>query len=107
MTPIQRADDRRAQIVTHALQEGSRQTPRTSKRGLCARSVNRAGRPMDRYQITKFKSLKVALKEIEPYVRDGKHLESGKPFKRFGGMRSREVLANWLLCVVANHAFGG
>ena len=25
-----------------------------------------------------------------------------KPFKRFGGLRSRELLANWLLCVVGN-----
>ena len=27
---------------------------------------------------------------------------TGKPFKRFGDMRPRELLANWLLCVVLN-----
>jgi len=42
----------------------------------------------------------IALKELEPFVRDGKHLYSGRPFKGLAGMRSREVLANWLLCAV-------
>jgi hypothetical protein len=55
-----------------------------------------------KYQITRFKSLKVALKELEPFIRNGEHLQTGKPFKRFGGLRSRELLANWLLCVVVN-----
>jgi hypothetical protein len=35
---------------------------------------------------------------------NGKHLESGKPFDKFSGMRSREILANWLLCVAVNYA---
>ena len=39
----------------------------------------------------------MGLKELEPFVRNGEHLQTGKPFKRFGGMRSREILANWLL----------
>lgn len=51
-----------------------------------------------KYQVTRFKSLPVALKEIEPLVRDPRHLHTGKPFERFGGMRPREMLANWLLC---------
>jgi len=55
-----------------------------------------------KHPVRRFKSLKVALKELEPFVRNGKHLQSGRPFKRFGGMRSREVLANWLLCAVCN-----
>lgn len=56
-------------------------------------------------RVTRFKSLEVGLKELEQFVRDGAHLQTGKPFKRFGGLRSREVLANWLLCVVANSSY--
>jgi len=52
--------------------------------------------------MTRFKSLKMALKELEPFIRNGRHLATGRPFKQFGGMLSREVLANWLLCVVIN-----
>lgn len=44
----------------------------------------------------------MALKELEPFIRDGEHLRIGRPFKRFGGLRSRELLANWLLCVAVN-----
>src|SRR5437763_348436 len=57
-----------------------------------------------KYPVVRFKDLEIALKELEPFVRDGNHLRSGKPFKNFGGMRSREVLANWLLCVAINSA---
>jgi hypothetical protein len=55
-----------------------------------------------KYPITHFKSLTVALKELEPFIRNGEHLQTGKPFKKFGGLRSREILANWLLCVALN-----
>lgn len=55
-----------------------------------------------KYKITRFKTLEIALKELEPFIRDGEHLQTGKPFKRFGGLRSREILANWLLCVAVN-----
>jgi hypothetical protein len=55
-----------------------------------------------RYPVTRFKSLKVALKELEPFIRNGQHLQTGKPFARMGDMRSREALANWLLCVAVN-----
>jgi hypothetical protein len=55
-----------------------------------------------KYPVTRFKSLAVALKEIEPFIRNGEHLQTGKPFDRFGGMRSREILANWLLCAAIN-----
>jgi hypothetical protein len=41
----------------------------------------------------------IALKEIEPFICNGEHLQSGKPLKKFGDMRSREILANWLVCV--------
>jgi hypothetical protein len=55
-----------------------------------------------KYAISRFKSMELALKEIELFVKNGAHLQSGKPFGRFGGMRSREMLANWLLCVTIN-----
>lgn len=55
-----------------------------------------------RYPVRLFKSLAAALKELEPFVRDGEHLQTGKPFKQFDDMRSREMLANWLLCVTLN-----
>jgi len=51
-----------------------------------------------KYPVTRFKSLEVALKEIEPMVRDPRHLQTGKPLEKFGDMRPREMLANWLLC---------
>ena len=54
-----------------------------------------------KYLVTRFKNLEMCLKELEPLIRNG-HLETGKPFKRFGGLRSRELLANWLLCVAVN-----
>jgi len=59
-----------------------------------------------KYEIKRFKSLAIALKELEPFIRNGKHLQTGRPFANFGGMLSREVLANWLICVVANEAHG-
>jgi hypothetical protein len=59
------------------------------------------GRPM-KYPITRFKNMEVALKQLEPFVKNASHLESGKPFENFGGMRSREILANWLLCATIN-----
>ncbi len=60
-----------------------------------------------KHAVKKFKSLTVALKELEPFIRDGAHLQTGKPFKKLGDMRSREVLANWLICVVNNAEAGG
>jgi hypothetical protein len=53
-----------------------------------------------KYPVVRFKTMEVALKELEPFIRDGGHLQSGKPFEKLGGMRSREALANWLLCAV-------
>jgi hypothetical protein len=60
-----------------------------------------------KYPVTQFKGLAAALKEIEPFVRNGQHLQTGKPFEKFGGMRSREILANWLVCVATNAATEG
>jgi hypothetical protein len=59
-----------------------------------------------KYRVTRFKSLTVALKEIEAFIRNGEHLQTGKPFEKFGGMRSREILANWLVCVATNSVNG-
>jgi hypothetical protein len=50
--------------------------------------------------------LKAALKELEPFVKDGQHLSTGKPFKNFGGMRSRELLGNWLIGATIEAADG-
>jgi hypothetical protein len=55
-----------------------------------------------KHETKQFKSLAVALKELEPFIRNGRHLQSGRPFRNFGRMLSREVLANWLICVVIN-----
>jgi hypothetical protein len=60
-----------------------------------------------KYPVTQFKGLAAALKEIEPFVRSGQHLQTGKPFEKFRGMRSREILANWLVCVATNAATEG
>lgn len=55
-----------------------------------------------KYSVIRFKSLKICIKELEPFIRNGEHLQTGKPFKRFNNLRSREILANWLLCVAIN-----
>lgn len=47
-----------------------------------------------KYAVRRFKSLKLALREIEPFVRNGAHLQTGKAFKQLGDMRSREILAD-------------
>jgi hypothetical protein len=58
------------------------------------------------YNVRRFKSLAVGLKELEPFIRSGEHLQSGRPFKQLQEMRSREALANWLICAAANFAHG-
>ncbi|MBK8009106.1 MAG: hypothetical protein IPK23_12300 [Rhizobiales bacterium] len=54
----------------------------------------------------RFVSMHSALKQLEAYIRDGNHLQTGSPFRTFGGMRSREILANWLVCAAFN-SIGG
>ena len=55
------------------------------------------------HHVRRFKSLERALKELERFVLNSRHLQDGRPpFAQFGDMRSREMLANWLMCVVAN-----
>lgn len=55
-----------------------------------------------KYPGRRFKSLAHAFKEIEPHVRTGKPLQTGKPFGNFARMLPREVLANLLICAVGN-----
>jgi hypothetical protein len=55
-----------------------------------------------KYPVRRFKSLAIALKEIEPHVRNGRPVQTGKPFGNFADMRPREVLANMLICTAAN-----
>ena len=59
-----------------------------------------------KYPIRRFKSLSVALRELEPFIRNGEHLQTGKPFEQLDGMRSREALANWLICAAVNFEHG-
>ena len=55
-----------------------------------------------KYHVTRFKSPQMGLKELEPFIRNGGHLYSGREFARFGDLRSRELLGNWLLCAALN-----
>jgi hypothetical protein len=55
-----------------------------------------------KYPVTRFTSLRAALKELEAYILNGEHLQTGKPFNQLGGLRSREALANLLLCIAVN-----
>ena len=57
-------------------------------------------------KVKRLKSLKIALKELEQFIKDGRHLKTGKPFKSMNALRSREMLGNWLLCVVGNFNHG-
>lgn len=52
------------------------------------------------HAVRRFKSLNICLEKLEPFIRDGEHLRTGKTFEKFGDMRSREILANWLICAV-------
>jgi hypothetical protein len=54
------------------------------------------------HEVRRFKSMQVALKELERFVRNGNHLFTGKPFKEFGDLRLREIWANWLICAALN-----
>jgi hypothetical protein len=60
---------------------------------------------MTNHHITRIRDLGVALKEMEPYVKDPQFLRIGRAFRNFP-LRPREVWANWLLCVVGNYNNG-
>lgn len=55
---------------------------------------------MERKQI---KDFKVALKDLEPFVKDPAWLHNGRDISNFK-MRPREAWPNWLLCVVLREA---
>jgi hypothetical protein len=59
-----------------------------------------------KFEVTRFKTLRLALNEIAQYVRDPEHLQTGKPVEKFGGLRPRELLANWLICAAFNEYNG-
>lgn len=59
-----------------------------------------------KYPVRRFKSLLLALKEIEPFVRNGAHLQTGRSFGQLDGLRSREILANLLLCITVKEIDG-
>jgi hypothetical protein len=54
-------------------------------------SISNRTWPM-KVSVRRFKSLAIGLKELEPFIRNGQHLATGRPFKRLNGMRSREAL---------------
>lgn len=56
-----------------------------------------------RQDVTTFKTLKTCIKELERFIRDGNHLETGRRFKKFGNLSSSEVLGCWLLAAVLCH----
>jgi hypothetical protein len=55
-----------------------------------------------KYPIARFTSLEEALKQLTPFVRNARLLETGRPLRKFYGLRPREMWANWLLCAVLN-----
>jgi hypothetical protein len=58
-----------------------------------------------KYKITAVRDLTSILKDLEPHIRDPRQLRVGRNFKRMA-MRPRELLGNWLFCVVLGKATG-
>ena len=58
--------------------------------------------PSKKVTLTWVRDLSVLLKDLEPLVKDPKFLRTGRKFRNFP-LLPREVLANWLLCVVMNY----
>lgn len=52
-----------------------------------------------KHPVRQFKSLAVALKELEPFIRDGRLIRSGRPLAKFGNMLPREAIANLMVCL--------
>ncbi|TAK46732.1 MAG: hypothetical protein EPO23_13805 [Xanthobacteraceae bacterium] len=71
-----------------------------AKQTAAAKPKRRAGTMS--YQTTRFKSMTVALRELEQFIKSPVLLETGKPLKQFGDARPRELVANWLICSAAN-----
>lgn len=58
-----------------------------------------------KYHVTAVRDLALILKDLQPHIRDPRHLRTGRDFKKMA-MRPRELLGNWLFCVVLCHATG-
>jgi hypothetical protein len=56
--------------------------------------------------VRKFKNLRIALQELKPFILDGRQILRGKQISRFHDARPRELIANWLIAVVANATSG-
>jgi hypothetical protein len=56
--------------------------------------------------VRKFKNLKIALQELKPFILDGRQILRGKQISLFDDARPRELIANWLIVVVANATSG-
>ena len=55
--------------------------------------------------IKQIKDFKIALNDMEPYVKNPNYLIKGREFTNFS-LRPREAWANWLLCVVLRKLHG-
>jgi hypothetical protein len=55
-----------------------------------------------KYPTARFTTLEEGLKQLKPFIRDARSLETGRPLRKFYGLRPREIWANWLLCAVLN-----
>jgi len=56
-------------------------------------------------KLQQIKDFKIALKEMEPYIKNPNFLIKGREFTNFS-LRPREAWANWLLCVVLRKLHG-
>jgi hypothetical protein len=59
-----------------------------------------------RKNVRRFKNLKIALEQLKPFILDGTQILRGKQIGRFDNARPRELIANWLIAVVANATSG-
>lgn len=58
-----------------------------------------------KYKVTAVRDLRAILKDLESQVRDPRHLRVGRDYPSMS-MRPRELLGNWLLCVILADATG-
>lgn len=51
-----------------------------------------------KHRVTRVRNLLLALKELQPFILNGRHLQTGRGFTSLNDMRSREALSNFLIC---------
>lgn len=56
---------------------------------------------MPKRKLVQVRDMKIALKDMEPYVKNPRFLRVGREFTNFS-LRPREFWANWLICAVKN-----